>query len=78
MILWHYFSLKRISDNIVEKVKTGRQDETTPNASDQDGTSEADKMANEIYFCLVNLFFPDGGNDSKSPKIEKYHSQLLI
>lgn len=64
MILWHYFSLKRISDNIVEKVKTGRQDETTPNASDQDGTSEADKMAAELR-VLISHFMQTVG----SPKV---------
>lgn len=64
MILWHYFSLKRISDNIVEKVKTGRQDETTPNASDQDGTSEADKMAAELK-ALISHFMQTVG----SPKV---------
>ncbi|XP_019712338.1 uncharacterized protein LOC109507388 [Hippocampus comes] len=42
-------------DNVVEKVTTVRQDEMTPNESDQDGTSEADKMAAELR-ALISEF----------------------
>ncbi|XP_051944828.1 uncharacterized protein aknad1 [Hippocampus zosterae] len=42
-------------DNVGEKVKTGRQDDMTLNASDQDGRSEADKMAAELR-ALITQF----------------------